>query len=142
MVSSDQSQAKSKALLTGLLFDDAGNRMIPTHATKNRIRYRYYPDRCSAVSQMIQRGPYSRVPADQIEALVTRAVRDRLTKSAEQRSGSLSEQNAIAALLRRLKSAPNTWPRPSRRLNRRLIIIANWLDTTMPAPRLVKARSS
>src|SRR6201984_2363860 len=29
-------------LLTGLLFDDAGHRMTPTHATKAGIRYRYY----------------------------------------------------------------------------------------------------
>jgi site-specific DNA recombinase len=29
-------------LLTGLVFDDAGHRMIPTHATKAGIRYRYY----------------------------------------------------------------------------------------------------
>ena len=29
-------------LLTGLLFDDAGHRMAPTHATKAGIRYRYY----------------------------------------------------------------------------------------------------
>src|SRR5688500_17464395 len=28
--------------LTGLLFDDAGHPMVPTHATKNRVRYRYY----------------------------------------------------------------------------------------------------
>jgi hypothetical protein len=27
-------------LLTGLLFDDAGHRMVPTHATKAGIRYR------------------------------------------------------------------------------------------------------
>src|SRR4030081_2732841 len=33
---------KSDYLLTGLLFDDAGNRMVPTHATKAGIRYRYY----------------------------------------------------------------------------------------------------
>jgi hypothetical protein len=33
---------KSDHLLTGLLFDDAGHRMIPTHATKAGIRYRYY----------------------------------------------------------------------------------------------------
>jgi site-specific DNA recombinase len=33
---------KSDQLLTGLLFDDAGHRMIPTHATKAGIRYRYY----------------------------------------------------------------------------------------------------
>jgi hypothetical protein len=29
-------------VLTGLLFDDAGHRMAPTHATKAGIRYRYY----------------------------------------------------------------------------------------------------
>jgi hypothetical protein len=33
---------KSDHLLVGLLFDDAGHRMIPTHATKAGIRYRYY----------------------------------------------------------------------------------------------------
>ena len=33
---------KSDHLLTGLLFDDAGHRMVPTHATKAGIRYRYY----------------------------------------------------------------------------------------------------
>jgi hypothetical protein len=35
---------KSDHLLTGLLFDDAGHRMIPTHATKAGVRYRYYVD--------------------------------------------------------------------------------------------------
>ena len=92
-----RARQKSKALLSGLLFDDAGNRMIPTHATKNRVRYRYY------ISQPRQRGysddpvgSISRVPADQIEALVTNAVRDRLMKSGD-RSQSLSEQNAVAA---------------------------------------------
>lgn len=93
-----KARQKSKALLSGLLFDDAGNRMIATHATKNRVRYRYY------ISRPLQRGhsddpvgSISRVPADQIEALVTNTVRDRLTKSGEQRSGSLGEQHAIAA---------------------------------------------
>src|SRR5258707_2531703 len=33
---------KSDHLLTGLLFDDAGHRMVPTHATKAGLRYRYY----------------------------------------------------------------------------------------------------
>jgi site-specific DNA recombinase len=32
----------SDHLLTGLLFDDAGHRMVPTHAAKAGIRYRYY----------------------------------------------------------------------------------------------------
>src|ERR1035441_5887008 len=32
----------SDHLLTGVLFDDAGHRMVPTHATKSGVRYRYY----------------------------------------------------------------------------------------------------
>jgi hypothetical protein len=38
----NHAKTKSDHLLTGLLFDDAGHRMIPTHATKAGIRYRYY----------------------------------------------------------------------------------------------------
>jgi len=99
-----RARQKSKALLTGLLFDDAGNRMIPTHATRNRVRYRYY------ISQPLQRGrsddpvgSISRVPADQIEALIINAVGDRLTKSGEQWSGSLGEQNAVAARIAKVE---------------------------------------
>jgi hypothetical protein len=32
----------SDHLLIGFLFDDAGHRMVPTHATKAGVRYRYY----------------------------------------------------------------------------------------------------
>jgi hypothetical protein len=38
----NHAKTKSDHLLTGLLYDDAGHRMIPTHATKDGIRYRYY----------------------------------------------------------------------------------------------------
>ena len=31
---------KSEHLLIGLLFDDAGHRMVPTHATKAGVRFR------------------------------------------------------------------------------------------------------
>ena len=37
-----RSRNASDHLLTGLLFDDASHRMVPTHATKAGIRYRYY----------------------------------------------------------------------------------------------------
>jgi hypothetical protein len=104
-----------------LLFDDAGNRMIPTHATKNRVRYRYY------ISRPLQRGhsddpvgSISRVPADQIEALVTQAVRNRLIKSGDQRSGPPEQHNVaahitkvevrtkhLAVTLKAIEQAPN-----------------------------------
>ncbi len=34
--------AKSPSLLAGLVFDEAGDRLTPTHATKKGTRYRYY----------------------------------------------------------------------------------------------------
>jgi len=68
-------RTKSASLLRGLLFDDAGHRMIPTQATKNGVRYRYY------VLQGYLRGiaepptgAITRVPAAEIERTVTKAV--------------------------------------------------------------------
>lgn len=67
------------------------------------MRYRYY------ISQPLQRGhsddpvgSISRVPADQVEELVTKAVRDRLMESGEC-SPPLSEQNAVAACIAKVE---------------------------------------
>ena len=72
---------KSAALLSGLLYDDAGYPMAPTHATKNGVRYRYY------VSQPHLRGlakasssSVARVPATDIEAAVVKALSGHLSK--------------------------------------------------------------
>src|ERR1700680_598503 len=37
-----RTNAKSRSLLAGLIYDDAGNRLVSSHATKNGKRYRYY----------------------------------------------------------------------------------------------------
>jgi hypothetical protein len=75
-------RTKSASLLSGLLFDDAGHSMAPSHATKSKIRYRYY------VSRPALRGPaklpagsISRVPAPDVEAAVTKALRAHLGDS-------------------------------------------------------------
>ena len=68
-------RTNSAALLSRLLFDDAGHRMVATHATKNRVRYRYY------ISEPHIRGPsklplgsISRVPAADIEGTIIKAL--------------------------------------------------------------------
>jgi len=43
-------RASSGALLQGRIFNGSGERMTPTHANKNGVRYRYY------VSRRILRG--------------------------------------------------------------------------------------
>jgi site-specific DNA recombinase len=71
---------ESDHLLTGLLFDDAGHRMIPTHATKAGIRYRYYVSTpfLHGEAKIASAGSVSRVPAADIEDTVVKSLREHL----------------------------------------------------------------
>ena len=71
-------RARSGALLRGRIFDNAGNRMTPTHATKQQVRYRYYISAAVVQGQKDRSGSVTRVPAAEIEAAVVKAIRDRL----------------------------------------------------------------
>ncbi len=63
-------EAVHPSLLAGKLFDEIGQKMIPSHANKGSRRYRYY------ISQNLQLGSKGatatgmRIPAQEIEALV------------------------------------------------------------------------
>jgi DNA invertase Pin-like site-specific DNA recombinase len=66
----------SEHLLTGLLFDDAGHRMVPTHATKAGIRYRYYVSlpHLYGESRTAAVGSVSRIPAADIEDIIVKTM--------------------------------------------------------------------
>jgi site-specific DNA recombinase len=59
---------KQVSLLSGILFDARGERMSPTHATKNNTRYRYYISRSLLAGTVKHSG--QRIPASSLEALV------------------------------------------------------------------------
>ena len=65
----------SDALLLGLLFDDRGNRMSPSYAIKKGVRYRYYISCVLAQGRKLEAGTIARVPAPEIEATLTEALR-------------------------------------------------------------------
>src|SRR5476649_1248226 len=71
---------KSEHLLTGLLFDDAGHRMIPTHATKAGLRYRYYASTpvLHGEARTASAGSVSRIPAADIEDTVAKSLKEYL----------------------------------------------------------------
>jgi hypothetical protein len=71
---------KSDQLLAGLLFDDAGHRMIPTHATKAGVRYRYYVSTpvLHGEAKTASAGSVSRVPAADIEDVIVRSLKEHL----------------------------------------------------------------
>src|SRR5258706_772287 len=74
----NHAKTKSDHLLTGLLYDDAGHRMIPTHATKAGIRYRYYVSlpHLKGESKTVSVGSVSRIPATDIEDIIVKSVNE------------------------------------------------------------------
>jgi site-specific DNA recombinase len=76
----NHAKTKSDHFLTGLLYDDAGHRMIPTHATKAEIRYRYYASlpHLKGESKTVSVGSVSRIPATDIEDIIVKSVNDHL----------------------------------------------------------------
>ncbi len=66
-----RSTAASPSLLAGLVYDDGGDRMSPTHANKKGTRYRYYVSQ-SLIKRSRPKAPGTacRVPAADLEAIV------------------------------------------------------------------------
>jgi hypothetical protein len=66
-----RTNAKSKSLLAGLIYDDAGNRLVSSHATKNGKRYRYYvTPEATGRSVAAASVPKLRLPATMIDELL------------------------------------------------------------------------
>jgi Site-specific recombinases, DNA invertase Pin homologs len=67
--------ARSRAfLLAGLLHDDAGHRMSPSHAGKAGVRYRYYVSQALLQHRKAEAGSIARVSAPDVEAAVIDAL--------------------------------------------------------------------
>jgi site-specific DNA recombinase len=91
-----RTNAKSKNLLAGLIYDDAGNRLVSSHATKNGKRYRYYvtsdgTGRSVAAASV----PRLRLPAAMIDELVLAKLQNFLT-----------DKTQISTLLREMRCRP------------------------------------
>jgi site-specific DNA recombinase len=101
---------KADHLIRDLLFDDAGHRMIATHATRAGVRYRYYVSQpgLHGEARTAQLGSVSRVPAPVIEQALISALQKHI---AEQNSGGISDRDdpirfdhdVLAALVSRIE---------------------------------------
>jgi site-specific DNA recombinase len=91
-----RTNARSKSLLAGLIYDDAGNRLVSSHATKNGKRYRYY----------VTSGGTGRSPAtpNLPRLWLSAAVIDELVRAKLQ--SFLSDKAQISRLLREMRCRP------------------------------------
>ncbi len=76
-------RSPSTAMLTGLIFDDRGNPMTPSHANKKGIRYRYYVSHALLQGRKNAAGSIARASAPDVEALVIDAVREQVPTDME-----------------------------------------------------------
>ena len=73
-----KARQQSQSLLMGRIFDERGNRMTPSYAVKNGVRYRYYISAALIQGQPDKAAKLNRVPATEIEKLILSAVRKHL----------------------------------------------------------------
>jgi site-specific DNA recombinase len=66
------------SLLAGILYDAHSEPMTPSHAVKKGVRYRYYVSKSLVTGEKEATKRGQRIPAAQIEALVTGRIRTRL----------------------------------------------------------------
>jgi site-specific DNA recombinase len=95
---------KADHLLTGLLFDDAGHRMIPTHATKAGVRYRYYASTpvLHGEARTASAGSVSRISAADVEETVLKSLKKYLAANygkAKTSAVNLEDRETIAELV-------------------------------------------
>jgi hypothetical protein len=70
-----QARIDSGALLTGLIFDDRGNRMSPSYTTRKSGRYRYYVSQAILQGRKDESGSIARIGAEGLENIVVGALR-------------------------------------------------------------------
>ena len=67
-------QPDDHSFLVGKLYDDRGNRMGASHASKSERRWRYYVSRAALSGRKQEAGSVVRIPAPEIENLIANAV--------------------------------------------------------------------
>ena len=92
-----------KSLLSGVLYDDRGNRMVLSHATKGGRRYRYYVSQPLLKQNTDAGGSIPRVPAQVMEELVSLNTRAFLPVPVRKRWEKLSPPEQVAHLQQTLQ---------------------------------------
>ena len=102
---------RQPSLLAGMLFDRDGNRMTPTHAVKKDTRYHYYVSRPLITKRQTKRSTGLRIPAAEVEQLVTSRIRQWLLDPGNiYQATHLPDLSAQRRLVARAAEIGKSWP--------------------------------
>jgi site-specific DNA recombinase len=117
--------AEAPSLLAGVLYDETGERMSPTHANKKGQRYRYY------VSQALLKGRRGtaplgrRVPAGELEALIENRLAAFLSTQTEVFAAiepEVTDAMESSGLIARAAEFAGSWPELAPAERRRMLL--------------------
>jgi len=104
--------AKNPSLLAGLLFDDNGNPMSPTHTKKHNRRYRYYINQAVLQYREKDAGSVLRIPANTIEGVVIKRLKQ-LWQTPNELLNTLEDFELIitqqSTIIKQAKSLAQAW---------------------------------
>src|SRR6516165_4335938 len=106
-------KTRQPSLLAGMLFDRDGNRMTPSHAGKKGRRYRYYVSRSLITKDRTENSVGLRIPAAEIEQLVSSRVHRWLLDPAsiyKSTSTQLADSSVQQRLAARAAEIGKRWP--------------------------------
>jgi hypothetical protein len=109
----DCGKTRQPSLLAGMLFDDDGNRMTPSHAVKKGTRYRYYVSGSLITKDRTENSAGLRIPAAEIEQLVSDRVHRWLLDSGsiyQSTSARLADASIQQRLVARTAEIGKRWP--------------------------------
>jgi len=102
-------RTRQPSLLAGMLFDGDGNRMTPTHATKEGKRYRYYVSRTLITRDQTGRSSALRIPAGEIEQAVTSRMRQWLIDGSVYQAIRLTDPSVQRRLIPQAEEIGRSW---------------------------------
>lgn len=103
------------SLLAGILFDDRGNRLSPSHTQRHGRRYRYYVCQAILQHQPEKVGTLKRLPAHEIEHVVENQILDLLRKPSRITDAVQSSDAELThAMTARAKELAGQWPKRTR----------------------------
>ncbi len=126
------------SLLTRLVYDDRGERLVPTHARKGHLRYRYYVSKPLQLGGARREGEGRRIPVIELERIVSDRVRQFLARPTEIFAAiqSITPDGALQQrALARAEHSAQTWPEPASPTHRDTL--RGWINRVLVGPEAV-----
>jgi site-specific DNA recombinase len=127
-VERQKARAKSLAILSGVIFDDRGHAISPSHANKKGVRYRYYVSQALLQGDKANAGSVPRVSGPEVEALVC----DVLRQEAQPAAATLPAATATVTVTAKETSPDGIFDRDFIRARvMRIVVCADHIDVTL-----------